>query len=199
MTIEIGIGRRRHVAACSCRPGLREESEMLERAGPRVRELNEITTRTDTRDYLAHAMRQAMSYDDYEVIVDIDAHVSEGRFWAEICTYIENDVLKQLAEGTMQGAKNGNALLNVASGTSFQAIGGRIPHQLNNLEEVDPGAGHDFAQNMRRSMDAMGIDYQVVFPSGMLLLGMHPMSDVEYHVSNAFNRWIVERCMVAVC
>ena len=46
---------------------------------------------------------------------------------------------------------------------------------------------------MRRSMDAMGIDYQVVFPSGMLLLGMHPMSDVEYHVSNAFNRWIVER------
>ena len=39
----------------------------------------------------------------------------------------------------------------------------------------------------------MGIDYQVVFPSGMLLLGMHPMHDVEYHVSNAFNRWIIER------
>lgn len=98
-----------------------------------------------------------------------------------------------MAEGMMQGAKSGNALLNSASGISFQAVSGRIPHQQNNLEEIEPGAGHGFAQNMRRSMDAMGIDYQVVFPSGMLLLGMHPMHDVELHVSNAFNRWIIER------
>ena len=166
---------------------------MLERTLPPARELAEITTRTDTRDYLAHATKQARSYDDYEVIVDIDAHVSESRFWGEIVTYIDNDMLKQMAEGMMQGAKNGNALLNVGSGISFQAVSGRIPHQQANLEEVESGAGHTFAQNMRRSMDAMGIDYQVVFPSGMLLLGMHPMADVEYHVSNAFNRWIVER------
>ena len=71
---------------------------MLERTLPPARELAEITTRTDTRDYLAHATKQARAYDDYEVIVDIDAHVSESRFWAEICTYIENDMLKQMAE-----------------------------------------------------------------------------------------------------
>ena len=71
---------------------------MLERVVPQARELAEITTRTDTRDYLAHATKQAKSYDDYELIVDIDAHVSESRFWGEICTYIENDVLKQMAD-----------------------------------------------------------------------------------------------------
>jgi len=164
---------------------------MLERLLPQARELGEITTRTDTRDYLAHATKQAKSYDDYEVIIDIDAHVSEGRFWGEVCEYLENDVLKQLAE-SMNG-RGGTALLNTASGVSFQSVGGRIPHQHGNLEETEADEGHSFAQNMRRSMDAMGIDYQVVFPSGMLLLGMHPMSDVEYYVSNAFNRWIIER------
>jgi uncharacterized protein len=166
---------------------------MLNRTDARARELPEITSRTDTRDYLAHATKQARSYDDYEVIIDIDAHVQESRFWGEICTYIDNDVLKQMAEGMMQDAARGDALLNSGSGTSFQAVGGRIPHQQNNLEEIDAGAGHGFAQQMRRSMNAMGIDYQVVFPSGMLLLGMHPMPDVELHVSSAFTRWIMER------
>ena len=102
---------------------------MLERMLPPARELAEINTRTDTRDYLAHATKQARAYDDYEVIVDIDAHVSESRFWGEICTFIENDMLKQMAQGMLQGAKNGNALLNSASGISFQAVSGRIPHQ----------------------------------------------------------------------
>jgi hypothetical protein len=90
---------------------------MLERTLPPARELAEITTRTDTRDYLAHATKQSRAYDDYEVIVDIDAHVSESRFWGEVCTYIESDMLRQMAEGIMQGAQSGSALLNVAPGT----------------------------------------------------------------------------------
>ena len=166
---------------------------MLERTAPSTRELAEITTRTDARDYLAHATKQARAHDDYDVIVDIDAHVHEGSFWAEICGYIESDMLKQMADGMMQGARSGHALLNIPTGVGFQAVSGRIPHQQAQLEEVEAGQGHGFAQRMRRSMDAMGIDYQVVFPSAMLLLGMHPMSDVEYHLANAFNRWIIER------
>ncbi|CAN0365928.1 unnamed protein product, partial [Phaeothamnion confervicola] len=166
---------------------------MLERVATQHRELPEITTRTDTRDCLAHATKQARSYDDYEVIIDIDAHVSESRFWGEICTYIESDFVKQMADGMLQGAKSGYALLNQEIGTAFQAVSGRIPHQQGTHEEVDPDSGHTFAQNMRRSMDAMGIDYQVVFPNSMLLLGMHPMHDVELQVSGAFNRWVTER------
>jgi predicted TIM-barrel fold metal-dependent hydrolase len=167
---------------------------MLESKLPHPRELSEITTRTDTRDYLAHATRQAKSYNDYEVIIDVDAHTSEGRFWKEICEFLENDVLAQTAEA-MLGRNGGLALLNVSAGTNFQSIGGRIPHQHATLEDVEEGKGHNFVQHMRRSMDAMGIDYQVVFPSAMLTLGMHPMGDVEYYVSKAFNRWVVERIL----
>jgi hypothetical protein len=49
-----------------------------------LRELAEITAATDTREYLARAAVQAKSYDDYELIVDIDAHLQEGGFWSEI-------------------------------------------------------------------------------------------------------------------
>src|SRR3954469_18480515 len=62
----------------------REELQMLARMLPPARESAEINTRPDTRDYLAHATKQARPYDDYEVIVDIDARVSESRFWGEI-------------------------------------------------------------------------------------------------------------------
>lgn len=84
---------------------------------------------------------------------------------------MESDFVKQMADGMMLGAQSGVALLNAEVGTTFQAVSGRIPHQQAQLEAVDPGAGHTYAQYMRRSMDAMGIDYQVVFP----------------------NRWITER------
>jgi predicted TIM-barrel fold metal-dependent hydrolase len=44
-------------------------------------------------------------------------------------------------------------------------------------------------------MDALGLDYQVVFPSAMLLLGMHPQEDVEVGLGRAFNRWMIERIL----
>ena len=69
-----------------------------------VRELKEITAETDTRDYLRAAAKQAhKQYDDYELIVDIDAHLQEARFWHEILGFMENDVLKQTAEGQLAG------------------------------------------------------------------------------------------------
>ena len=50
---------------------------MLERVTPQFRELQEITMKTDTRDILAHATKQAESYEDY-FLVDIDAHRTGG-------------------------------------------------------------------------------------------------------------------------
>jgi uncharacterized protein len=44
-------------------------------------------------------------------------------------------------------------------------------------------------------MDAMGIDYQVVFPTPMLVLGMHPQEDIEAAVGRAYNRWLIERIL----
>ena len=44
-------------------------------------------------------------------------------------------------------------------------------------------------------MDALGLDYQVVFPTPMLTLGMHPQDDIEAALGAAYNKWLVERIL----
>ena len=41
----------------------------------------------------------------------------------------------------------------------------------------------------------MGIDVQVVFPTPMLFLGMHPQFDMEAILGKAYNRWQVENIL----
>lgn len=161
-----------------------------------VRELPEITAASDTRDYLAHSARQALKYDDYELIVDIDAHLQEGGFWGEIIDLLENDVLKQTAQEMMRG-RGGMPLINMQPGMSFQSLAGRVPHQSGPQEATDdPGkAGHRFVQIVRRTIDTMGLDYQVIFPTAMLHLGMNPMEDIEIYLSRAYCRWLTEQIL----
>ena len=70
---------------------------MLEKSPEAFRELDEITSITDTRDILSHATKQSESYEDY-FLVDIDAHVTETQFWPEIIARIDNDVIRQMGE-----------------------------------------------------------------------------------------------------
>ncbi|MBX9843374.1 MAG: amidohydrolase family protein [Xanthobacteraceae bacterium] len=158
-------------------------------------ELQEITVTTDSRDYLARATQQARKYDDYELIVDVDAHLQEIRFWSEIIDMLENDVLKQTAQAMSRPGSL--PLVNTQPGMTFQSNAGRVPHQFGPGEPVeDPRThGHTFVQIVRRSIDAMGIDYQVIFPTNMLSLGMNPMDDIEVHLARAYNRWLTERVL----
>jgi predicted TIM-barrel fold metal-dependent hydrolase len=160
------------------------------------RVLPEITVASDTRDYLAHAAKQALKYDDYELIVDIDAHLQEGGFWSEIIDLLENDVLKQTAQEMMRG-RGGMPLINMQPGMSFQSLAGRVPHQSGPMETTeDPAkAGHRFVQIVRRTIDTMGLDYQVIFPTSMLHLGMNPMEDIEIYLSRAYCRWLTEKIL----
>jgi predicted TIM-barrel fold metal-dependent hydrolase len=169
---------------------------MLQKTPPPMRELAEITVRTDTRDYLAHATKQAAAYDKYELIVDVDAHLQEGQFWPEVIDCLENDVLKQTAQAMMAG-RGGMPLINMQPGMSFQAMAGRVPHQSGPAEETEDPAkhGHRFVQIVRRTIDAMGIDYQVIFPTAMLHLGMNPMEDIEIYLAHAYNKWLTERIL----
>src|SRR6202008_555295 len=48
---------------------------------------------------------------------------------------------------------------------------------------------------VRRAMDSMGIDYMVVFPTPMLVLGMHPQVEMEVVIGNAFNKWLTEEIL----
>ena len=168
---------------------------MLERMPPQFRELQEITMQTDTRDILAHATRQAESMEDY-FLVDIDAHVTETSFWPEILASIDNEVIRQMGQAIAGRPGSGNvALLNNSPGILYQHVYGRIPHQQALLEKVENKGSHHFVELARRSMDALGLDYQVVFPTPMLTLGMHPQDDIEAAIGAAYNKWLVERIL----
>ena len=52
--------------------------------GPTIRELPKITIKTDTRDILAHATRDAKQFEDY-FVVDVDAHMTETAFLVGRC------------------------------------------------------------------------------------------------------------------
>jgi predicted TIM-barrel fold metal-dependent hydrolase len=159
-----------------------------------VRELCQITHKSDTRDVLAHATRQSSQFEDY-FLVDVDAHVTETQFWGEIMELVENDVIRQMGQTLMKERPGlGNvALLNVQPGMAYQNVYGRIPHQTGLGESVEGAKGHHVVELIRRSMDAMGLDYQVVFPTPMLVLGMHPQVEMEVALGQAFNRWLIER------
>jgi uncharacterized protein len=167
---------------------------MQERTAKTFRDLDEITIKSDTRDILSHATIQAEGFEDY-FLVDIDAHVTETQFWGEIIDLIDNDVIRQMGQAMMSRPGTSTALLNVQSGMLYQNVYGRIPHQIALAEAVDGTECHHFTELARRSMDAMGLDYQVVFPTPMLLLGMHPQDDIEAAVGRAYNRWLIERIL----
>ncbi|MDP6503631.1 MAG: hypothetical protein QF886_08455, partial [Planctomycetota bacterium] len=41
----------------------------------------------------------------------------------------------------------------------------------------------------------MSLDCQVMFPNALLFLGMHPVKEMEIHLANAYNRWLVEHVL----
>jgi predicted TIM-barrel fold metal-dependent hydrolase len=158
-----------------------------------VRELEKITNRTDTRDVLAHAARDARKLAD-TFIVDIDAHVTETAFWSEITDRIDNDYLRDAAKSFRERGGSPPGLLNIQPGMLYQDMFGRIPHG----QQSDAIIGEDTHRQIeltRRAMDSMGIDYTVAFPTPMLLLGMHPQPEVEVALGRAFNRWLIEELL----
>jgi uncharacterized protein len=163
----------------------------IRETAPRITELEKISTRTDTRDYLAKAASTTEKLKDW-LVVDVDAHVNETAFWSEITDRIDNEVLRYIAEAFRdRGPAPG--LLN-ANGPLYQDVAGRIMHQQKLAEPTPPGL-HRQVQLTQRAMDAMGIDYMVVFPTPMLSLGMHPQIDVEVALGNAYNRWLIEQIL----
>ena len=120
---------------------------------PRVTELEKISTRTDTRDYLAKAAQQAGKLKDW-LIVDVDAHVNETAFWAEITDRIDNDVLRYIAHSFRDRGGSPPGLLN-PNGPLYQDVAGRIPHQQFQGEPTPPGL-HRQVQLTQRAMDVDG-------------------------------------------
>src|SRR3954451_22108676 len=147
----------------------------------------------NTSKLLAHAADQARErkYDEM-MIVDCDAHHYENESFSEIFEFMENDVFKQL---TMGGRlKNGvQAMLPTQIG--YQDMGGRVTrYPLRSSEKTEPGRLRD-VQLGERWMDAMGVDYSCLFPTGMLNVGLHPQKEMEVELCWAYNRWLTERVL----
>jgi uncharacterized protein len=164
----------------------------IREAVPSISELEKISTRTDTRDYLAKAAPSTKKLKDW-LVVDVDAHVNETSFWSEVTERIDNDVLRYIAQAFRDRTGSPPGLLN-SNGPLFQDVAGRIMHQQALAEPTPPGL-HRQVQLCQRAMDALGIDYMVVFPTPMLSLGMHPQADAEVALANAYNRWLIEKIL----
>jgi predicted TIM-barrel fold metal-dependent hydrolase len=147
----------------------------------------------NTTRLLAHARQQAhrRKFDDM-LIVDVDAHHYENEHIKDILPFMENDVLRQLAYAT--GMKGGRGTL-MPQQVGYQDIGGRVTrYPLRASEKTDPDRPRD-VQLGERWMDAMGVDYSCMFPTGMLNIGLHPQKEMEVDLCWAYNRWVTEKVL----
>ncbi|HEX9461873.1 MAG TPA: amidohydrolase family protein [Alphaproteobacteria bacterium] len=146
----------------------------------------------NTSKLLAHAAQQARKrkYDDF-TIVDVDSHHYESEHFSEILPFMENDVLKQLAMS--QGHKMRGGLL--PSQVGYQDMGGRVTrYPARGTEKTEAGKHRDVQLGLRW-MDAMGVDYSCLFPTGMLNIGLHPQKEMEVNLCWAYNRWLTEKVL----
>ena len=144
----------------------------------------------NTSKLLAHAAEQARArkYDEM-MIVDCDAHHYENENFNEILPFMENDVLRQL---TMSGRSKGRHSI-VPGQVGYQDMGGRVTrYPLRMTEKTDPSGKLRDVQLGERWMDAMGVDYSCLFPTGMLNVGLHPQKEMEVELCWAYNRWLTE-------
>jgi uncharacterized protein len=164
------------------------------------------TTRTDRRAvvlperrtaFLANARREAerRGIDDV-LVVDVDCHHYEQSCYREVARYIENPNLKRIFANYTLGAINTSIL---PGNLGDRNVAGRIrSEQIEEWDHPTPPEGvHTVAWTMLESMRAMGIDYSVLFPTPMLVLGVHPNSDLEVELARAYNRWLVREVLVA--
>src|ERR1700724_1395835 len=189
------MGQARNGNGRSARNGNGHRNGNGQAAGRRRTELPKITVHSDTRDILAHATKDRDAQPEDYFIVDVDAHVTETAFWSEVTDRIDNDVFRQMAKSFRDRVGSPPGLLNAVPGMAYQDVYGRIPHQQRRGEPVPDGPTPRQVTLIRRAMDAMGIHYMVVFPTPMLVLGMHQQADIEAAVGTAYNRWLVEQIL----
>ena len=119
---------------------------------------------TDKMLAQAARIRDARNFNDFPII-DCDAHHYEAESIAEIAEYIEDEVL-------YQEAKSNPRFLSAGGGTR-QPMGGRITrYPLRPLEQTPSDGKHRDIHLTHRFMDAMGTDYSVLFPTGLLSAGL---------------------------
>jgi uncharacterized protein len=146
----------------------------------------------NTSKLLSHARKQAKErkFDDF-LIVDVDSHHYETEHMRDILEFMENPVLRQLSKA---GHARGRSNL-IPQSVGFQDMGGRITRYMLRGTEKTPGPKPRDVELGHRWMDAMGVDYTCLFPTGLLAMGLHPQPEMEIQLYGAYNRWLTEKVL----
>ena len=146
--------------------------------------------------YLVNAEREARQRGLFEVpVIDCDSHCYETVCLPEIVAYIENPNIRRSFTFNSPmivepGLISGNLGDRTVGGRLHQGGAGSGENEVYPL--ADGGAAHPVAATTLRSMNSLGIDYTILFPTPMLNLGLNPDLAVRDELTWAFNRWLVE-------
>jgi hypothetical protein len=147
----------------------------------------------NTRLHLENAKRQAEERNFGNIlIVDADAHhLNEMTYFQDIAKYIEDEVLRH----EVFNGEAGKLMYPGFRGPQHQSLAGRLVRYRNEAMEDLKSDVHPEVEFQRRQMSQIGIDYQVVFPTALLSLGMHPDPFIETEMAWAYMRWVVEEIL----
>ncbi|MEE2954810.1 MAG: amidohydrolase family protein [Pseudomonadota bacterium] len=143
----------------------------------------------ETEKLLTNAARQrdARKLNEFPIF-DADAHHYESESITEIIDYIDDDIINHLARANP-------AIISTGRG-GYQPMGGRITrYPLRKIEQTPADGVHRDVHLSRRWMDAMGIDYIGLFPTGMLGIGLIPQVEIEVAYAKAYMRWLTEKIL----
>lgn len=145
--------------------------------------------------FLANARREAEARGLFDtLVVDCDCHHYESSLYREIAPYIDNPSVRKIFESYSMGAIQTSIL---PGNLGDRNVAGRIRgEQIDPAAPPDAAAGfHPVAWSLLRSMRELAIDYSILFPTPMLVLGTTPQSELEVALARGYNRWLVREVL----
>jgi len=150
----------------------------------------EPLTQTDLLENAAVEAR-ARGLDRY-VVVDSDFHQNEHNAWAEVLEFFDNDVVRDFF---LAGGKDRAWIPGSVQNGIVQDVSGRILVQRTLNKELAGAGSEREVQSIRRTMDMLGTDYTLLFPTELLHFGTNPLVELEAPLARAYARWITERIL----
>jgi predicted TIM-barrel fold metal-dependent hydrolase len=140
-------------------------------------------------NYLDHAEKQAIKKGLYDFpIVDVDCHYMMTPLH-EISEYIDEPWRSRL--------KVRNQYTHIPFDVGDRTVGSRLKSYENFYKKMnnhDKNAPKEIFP-LLESSQKLAIDYNVIFPTDLLSLGVHPDSDLEVAIAFGFGRWMTEKVL----
>jgi len=150
----------------------------------------EPLTQTDLLENAAIEAK-ARGLDDY-LVVDSDFHQNEHNAWGEVLEFFDNEVVRDFF---LAGGRDRAWLPASVQNAVIQDVSGRIAVQRVLNEELAGAGSEREVASIRRTMDMLGTDYTLLFPTELLHFGTNPHSELEAPLARAYARWITERIL----